>query len=89
MRSFTMMEFCNFKKYLLSISFSKLTFSRNIGVELVGKKRRELTGMVLNYFYAIGEAVIALIAWLAKDWVLLQLIVSAPPFLFISYYWYV
>lgn len=60
-----------------------------IGIELVGKKRRELTGIVLNYFYAIGEALVALIAWTTKDWVLLQLIVSAPPFLFIIYYWFV
>lgn len=60
-----------------------------IGIELVGKKKREITGIVLNYFYAIGEALVALIAWLVKDWVFLQIIVSAPPFLFIMYYWFV
>lgn len=60
-----------------------------IGIELVGKKKREITGIVLNYFYAVGEALVALIAWMVKDWVLLQLIVSAPPFLFIIYYWFV
>lgn len=60
-----------------------------IGIELVGKKKREITGIVLNYFYAIGEALVALIAWIAQDWVLLQLIVSAPPFLFVVYYWFV
>lgn len=53
----------------------------------MGKKKREVTGMVLNYFYALGEAIIALIAWLTKDWVYLQLAVSAPPFLFAVYYW--
>lgn len=60
-----------------------------IGIELVGKKKREITGIVLNYFYAIGEALVALVAWMVKDWILLQLIVSAPPFLFIIYYWFV
>ncbi|RZC05036.1 organic cation transporter protein [Asbolus verrucosus] len=58
-----------------------------IGVEMVGKRKREITGIVLNYFYAIGEAVVAPIAWYTKDWVLLQLIVSAPAILFFVYYW--
>jgi OCT family organic cation transporter-like MFS transporter 4/5 len=53
----------------------------------VGKRKREITGIVLNYFYAIGEALVALIAWYTKDWVLLQLIVSAPAILFFVYYW--
>lgn len=60
-----------------------------IGVEMVGCKKRELTGIVLNYFYALGEAVVGIIAWLVPDWVSIQLIVSAPPFLFIVYYWIV
>ncbi|XP_060531615.1 organic cation transporter protein isoform X2 [Cylas formicarius] len=58
-----------------------------IGVEMVGKRKREITGIVLNYFYALGEALVALVAWLTKDWVLLQLIVSAPSLLFVVYYW--
>lgn len=58
-----------------------------IGVEMVGKKKRELTGIVLNYFYAIGEALVALIAWCTKDWVMLQLTVSAPAVLFFVYFW--
>lgn len=56
---------------------------------MVGKRKREITGIVLNYFYAIGEAVVALIAWYTKDWVLLQLIVSGPAILFFVYYWYI
>ncbi|KAK9869662.1 hypothetical protein WA026_003410 [Henosepilachna vigintioctopunctata] len=58
-----------------------------IGVEMVGKKKREITGIVLNYFYAVGEALVALVAWITRDWVMLQLIVSAPALLFIAYYW--
>lgn len=58
-----------------------------IGVEMVGKNKRELTGIVLNYFYAIGEALVALVAWMTKDWVYLQIIVSAPAILFLFYYW--
>lgn len=58
-----------------------------IGVEMVGKKRREMAGVVLNYFYSVGEALVGLIAWLDGDWVNLQYWVSAPPILFVAYYW--
>ncbi|CAG9822517.1 unnamed protein product [Phaedon cochleariae] len=57
------------------------------GVEMVGKRKREVTGIVLNYFYAIGEAVVAPIAWYTQDWVQIQLIVSVPAILFLGYYW--
>jgi len=54
---------------------------------MVGRKKREMSGMVLNYFYAVGEAAVALVAWLSKSWVVIQLAVSAPPAVFILYYW--
>ncbi|KAH1017518.1 organic cation transporter protein isoform X2 [Dendroctonus ponderosae] len=57
-----------------------------LGVEMVGKSKREITGMVLNYFYAVGEALVALFAWISRDWKELQLIVSAPSIVFIGYY---
>ncbi|XP_049822009.1 organic cation transporter protein [Aethina tumida] len=60
-----------------------------IGVEMVGKRKREVTGIVLNYFYAVGEALVALFAWYTKNWIYLQLIVAAPPFLFLIYHWMV
>lgn len=58
-----------------------------IGVEMVGAKRREMSGIVLNYFYSVGEALVGIIAWIDDDWVSLQYWVSAPPILFIAYYW--
>jgi hypothetical protein len=57
------------------------------GVELVGQQKREMGGIILNYFYAVGEAAVGLVAWLTKSWVATQLIVSAPSALFILYYW--
>lgn len=57
-----------------------------LGVEMVGKNKREITGIVLNYFYAIGEALVALFAWISRDWKSLQLIVSAPCVVFVAYY---
>ncbi|XP_055905254.1 organic cation transporter protein [Eupeodes corollae] len=60
-----------------------------IGVEMVGPKRREMSSIVLNYFYAVGEALVGLAAWLIHDWQLLQIVLSAPPLFFIGYYWIV
>ncbi|XP_017768025.1 PREDICTED: organic cation transporter protein [Nicrophorus vespilloides] len=56
-----------------------------IGVELVGRKKRELTGVVLNFFYAIGEALLGVIAWYTKNWMWTQLFISGPCFVFILY----
>lgn len=55
----------------------------------MGKNKREMSGNVLNYFYALGEAVVGLFAWLYGDWVTIQLLVSAPPLIFVLYYWFV
>lgn len=60
-----------------------------IGVEMVGRKKREMSGIILNYFYALGEAAVGLIMWLTRDWMILQFLVSAPPILFVFYYWLV
>lgn len=54
---------------------------------MVGRKKREMSGIVLNYFYAIGEAIVGILAWLCRDWVTLQILISAPPLLFVVYYW--
>uniref|UniRef100_A0A1B0FY37 Major facilitator superfamily (MFS) profile domain-containing protein n=1 Tax=Phlebotomus papatasi TaxID=29031 RepID=A0A1B0FY37_PHLPP len=60
-----------------------------LGVEMVGRSKREMSGNVLNYFYALGEAAVGLVAWLSGNWVTVQLAVSAPPLLFALYYWIV
>lgn len=58
-----------------------------LGLEMVGKRKREMAGVVLNYFYSIGEALVGIIAWIDGDWVHLQYWVSVPPLIFICYYW--
>ncbi|XP_039955344.1 organic cation transporter protein isoform X1 [Bactrocera tryoni] len=60
-----------------------------IGVEMVGPSMREMSSIVLNYFYAVGEALVGAIAWLLQDWQLLQYALSVPPLFFIAYYWFV
>lgn len=58
-----------------------------LGVEMVGISKREVASMGLNYFYAVGEAIVGVLAWLSGDWVILQVALSAPAALFIVYYW--
>lgn len=58
-----------------------------LGVEMVGKGNREMAGIVLNYFYSVGQALVGIIAWIDGDWRNLQYWVSIPPILFIVYYW--
>lgn len=60
-----------------------------IGVEMVGPRKREMTSIVLNYFYAVGEALLGLAAWLIEDWKLLQFTLSIPPLFFVVYFWLV
>lgn len=56
---------------------------------MVGPKKREMSGIIMNYFYSVGEAIVGVLFWLCRDWVMLQLIVSVPPLIFIGYYWIV
>lgn len=58
-----------------------------LGVEMVGRNKRELAGVVLNYFFSFGGALVGLIASLDGDWVHLQLWVSGPPIIFVTFYW--
>lgn len=57
--------------------------------ELVGKSKRVAASVFLNYFFAIGEALTGVIAWLDHDWVHLQYWVSVPPLMFVAYYWFI
>lgn len=60
-----------------------------MGLEMVGKKKRGVAGMVCNYFYSIGVAVLGLAAWAYNNYVVLQLLISIPPMIMFVYYWIV
>ncbi|XP_017040796.1 LOW QUALITY PROTEIN: organic cation transporter protein [Drosophila ficusphila] len=59
-----------------------------IGVEMVGPRKREMSSIVLNYFYAVGEALLGLSVFL-PDWRQLQLVLSIPPLICLAYFWLV
>jgi len=56
-------------------------------IESVGKEKRDICSVGINYFYAVGEAMIGGVAWISQDWVTIQLALSVPPFIFSVYYW--
>lgn len=60
-----------------------------LGLEMVGKKKRGVAGMVCNYFYSIGVALLGVAAWAFNDYVVLQLLISIPPMITFIYYWIV
>ncbi|CAF0825598.1 unnamed protein product [Rotaria sordida] len=55
-----------------------------IGVELVGPKQRLFTGIVIEYFFAIGQLILLAFAYMIRTWRLLHiaLAILSVPFLF-------
>lgn len=82
-------HWCTTFSFIINSFLFNYPFYIHSGVEMVGPKKREMSGIILNYFYSVGEALVGLLFWLCRDWVILQLIVSVPPLLFIGYYWIV
>ncbi|XP_076033896.1 organic cation transporter protein-like isoform X2 [Oratosquilla oratoria] len=60
-----------------------------LGLEMVGPSKRVMCGVIGEYFFALGEVVLALLAWVIRDWRMLQLVLSAPCACFLFYWWVV
>lgn len=57
------------------------------GMEIVGPTKRSWAGLVFEFFWAAGAMILALAAYLIRDWRHLNLVMSVPPVLFLSYIW--
>ncbi|XP_069944329.1 organic cation transporter protein isoform X1 [Cherax quadricarinatus] len=60
-----------------------------LGMEFVGPSKRVMCGIIGEYFFALGEELLGLIAWWLKDWRMIQLLISAPVSCFIFYWWFI
>uniref|UniRef100_A0A1B0DMI4 Major facilitator superfamily (MFS) profile domain-containing protein n=1 Tax=Phlebotomus papatasi TaxID=29031 RepID=A0A1B0DMI4_PHLPP len=60
-----------------------------LGMELVGPERRVLGAFFINCSFALGEALLGLLAMLTRDWRLLLIVSYAPTFVFVTYHWLV
>ncbi|KAJ2951335.1 hypothetical protein O0L34_g5736 [Tuta absoluta] len=57
-----------------------------LAVEMVGLKRRVLGGNIISCSFAIGQVVLALVAWAVPYWRTLTLVLYAPSLLFAFYF---
>ncbi|KAI8502713.1 hypothetical protein Bbelb_194150 [Branchiostoma belcheri] len=58
-----------------------------IGTEVVHTSRRSLFGMSLSFTVATSYMLLGALAYFFRDWRNLQLAMSIPPLLFVSYWW--
>ncbi|KAI8500561.1 hypothetical protein Bbelb_213790 [Branchiostoma belcheri] len=55
--------------------------------ELVSADKRSFTGMVFWIFAALAQAILAAIAYFIRTWKWLQVVITVPTLLFISFWW--
>uniref|UniRef100_A0AAY4BX23 Solute carrier family 22 member 3 n=1 Tax=Denticeps clupeoides TaxID=299321 RepID=A0AAY4BX23_9TELE len=55
--------------------------------ELVGVEHRKTVGIIFQFFFSVGLMFLPLVAYLITDWRWIQVAITAPYILFMSYYW--
>ena len=61
-----------------------------LAMEMVGPRYRVVAGTLCQYYYTLGYLVMAAVAFLLNhNWHLLQVVLSAPCLLFLTYWWVV
>lgn len=57
--------------------------------EIVGVEYRRMVGIVYQMFFSCGLLILPLLAYFITDWRWLQVAITAPQILFLSYFWFV
>lgn len=82
--------------YLMLIIFTFLNAAGTAGVyfsafvliiEMIDKNKREMSSVLLNYFFAFGGVLVGVIAYFDPNWRNLTLWIAAPPIVFAINYW--
>uniref|UniRef100_A0A8C4ET24 Solute carrier family 22 member 3 n=1 Tax=Dicentrarchus labrax TaxID=13489 RepID=A0A8C4ET24_DICLA len=57
--------------------------------EIVGVEYRRTVGVIYQMFFSVGILILPLLAYFITDWRWLQVVITAPYILFLSYYWFI
>lgn len=57
--------------------------------EIVGVEFRRTVGVIYQMFFSVGILLLPLLAYFISDWRWLQVVITAPYLVFLSYYWWV
>ncbi|XP_063223494.1 organic cation transporter protein-like isoform X2 [Bacillus rossius redtenbacheri] len=60
-----------------------------LAMEMVGPRKRLHVGVICQFFFTGGYMLTALFAYFIRDWRMLQVALSLPGVLFLSYWWFV
>ncbi|XP_019959274.1 solute carrier family 22 member 2-like [Paralichthys olivaceus] len=56
--------------------------------EIVGVEHRRTVGVLYQMFFSVGILLLPLLAYFITDWRWLQVVITVPYILFLSYYWF-
>ncbi|XP_059211905.1 solute carrier family 22 member 2-like isoform X2 [Centropristis striata] len=57
--------------------------------EIVGVEYRRTVGILYEMFFSVGVLILPLLAYFITDWRWLQVVITAPYILFLSYFWFI
>ncbi|XP_070705003.1 solute carrier family 22 member 2-like [Pempheris klunzingeri] len=57
--------------------------------EIVGVEYRRTVGVLYQMFFSVGILLLPLLAYFITDWRWLQVVITVPYILFLSYYWFI
>uniref|UniRef100_A0A665V5B4 Solute carrier family 22 member 3 n=1 Tax=Echeneis naucrates TaxID=173247 RepID=A0A665V5B4_ECHNA len=57
--------------------------------ELVGVEFRRTVGVIYQMFFSVGILLLPLLAYFITDWRWLQVVITVPYIVFLSYYWFI
>ncbi|XP_017295571.2 solute carrier family 22 member 2 [Kryptolebias marmoratus] len=57
--------------------------------EIVGVEFRRTVGVIYQMFFSVGILLLPLLAYFITDWRWLQVVITIPYILFLSYYWFI